>query len=44
MKGDKSKEAIGSIVYYSRLGAAKFFSSKKGLELKSFLNIYSVSK
>jgi len=43
-KSDKSKQPISKIEANSRLSAAKYFSKVKGLSLKSFLNLFKVSK
>jgi len=44
IKSDPKQEIINRIVSLSRLEAAKYFSQKKQLDLKSFLKIYSVKK
>lgn len=43
-KNDKHKEAISKSLKMSRLEAAKEFAAKKCLSLKSFLEIFGVSK
>jgi len=44
-KTDKSKEPIGkTILYTSRLNAAKHFAKIKNLDLKSFLRLFIVEK
>ena len=43
-KNDLQQEIIDKTISFSRLSAAKFFAQRKGLELKSFLGIYSVKK
>jgi hypothetical protein len=43
-KRDDKKEKLGTIPHVSRLQAAKFFAERKQLSLKSFLNIYTISK
>ena len=42
-KIDVSQEPIMSIKAWNRLGAAKYFSSVKKMDLKTFLSIFSVS-
>ena len=41
---DKSKEPINSTISISRLKAATYFAKLKQLTLKSFLEIFAVSK
>jgi hypothetical protein len=41
---DRFKEPVSKVHAFSRLGAAKWFSYRKGLDLKSFLAVYSVSR
>lgn len=41
---DASQESIDSVRAFSRLQAAKYFASRKQLDLKSFLSIFAVSK
>ena len=41
---DSSQEPISTTLASSRLSAAKYFSQRKKLSLKTFLSIYSVSK
>lgn len=41
---DSSQEAISSTIATSRLAAAKFFARTKQLPLKSFLELFAVSK
>ena len=41
---DSKQEPISSILAFSRLQAAKQFASRKQLNLKSFLSVFSVSK
>jgi len=43
-KNDWQQEPISYTLSPNRLLAAKFFASRKNLTLKSFLNIYSVSR
>lgn len=43
-KVDNKKEKHSTIPHVSRLQAAKYFAERKGLPLKSFLIIYSVSR
>lgn len=45
IKNDPSKEKLGQcLLPLSRLGAAKYFASRKQLPLKEFLKIFSISK
>jgi hypothetical protein len=44
IKSDPKQEIINRTVNSSRLEAAKYFSQKKQLDLKSFLKIYSVKR
>jgi hypothetical protein len=43
-KQDETKETIGRTVDVSRLGAAKYFASRKHLSLKQFLQIFGVKQ
>ena len=43
-KLDSTQEPISKTLASSRLGAAKYFASRKRLPLKSFLKIYSISR
>ena len=43
-KNDSKQEPISSILSFSRLQAAKQFASRKQLDLKTFLSLFSVSK
>lgn len=45
-KNSNNKEAIYKLIFNSpsRLKAARFFALIKGLSLKQFLSIYSISK
>lgn len=43
-KKDWNKEPISKTIATDRLAAAKYFSSVKGLKLKQFLQIYSISR
>jgi hypothetical protein len=43
-KNDQSGEAVAKVFTTSRLAAAKHFASRKQLPLKSFLQIWTVSK
>jgi hypothetical protein len=42
-RNDKEKEFISKTVSTSRLQAAKIFSKRKQLDLKTFLKLYSVT-
>ena len=44
VKNDSKQEPISSILAFSRLQAAKQFASRKQLDLKTFLSLFSVSK
>lgn len=44
LKGDNSNERIDSIISPSRLMAARYFSKRKNLPLKSYLKIFKISK
>jgi len=39
---DSTKEKRGSVITTSRLSAARIFAARKGLDLKSYLNVYSI--
>lgn len=39
---DKTEEIVSRTVGFSRLQAAKYFASRKQLDLKTFLKLYSV--
>ncbi len=39
---DKTEEVINRTVGFSRLQAAKYFASRKQLDLKTFLKLYAV--
>tara|TARA_S200002703_G_C3787844_1_gene243010 strand:- start:1564 stop:1722 length:159 start_codon:yes stop_codon:yes gene_type:complete len=41
---DWQQEPISKIMADDRLSAAKYFSAQKGLTLKQFLQIYSISR
>lgn len=43
-KVDIKKERLGTIPHVSRLQAAKHFAERKRLPLRSFLEIYTISK
>jgi len=43
-KNSFDQEPISKTLASSRLAAAKYFAERKNLKLKSFLNIYSVSR
>jgi hypothetical protein len=43
-KNDSGQEPINSTIAFSRLQAAKQFASRKQLNLKSFLSVFSISK
>jgi hypothetical protein len=39
---DKTEEIVSKTVGFSRLQAAKYFSARKQLDLKTFLKLYAV--
>lgn len=43
-KNDINQESISRVLATNRLSAAKYFAARKKLSLKSFLNIYSISR
>lgn len=43
-KNDLHQEPIAKTLASNRLAAAKYFAANKGLPLKQFLEIYSVSR
>lgn len=43
-KLDRTQEPIGKCIALSRYKAAKYFALRKQLTLKSFLQVYSVSR
>jgi len=43
-KNDGQQEPISTTVISGRLNAAKYFAGRKNLPLKSFLELYSVSR
>jgi hypothetical protein len=43
-KSDQSEEAVAKVFTTSRLAAAKHFANRKQMPLKTFLQIWSVSK
>ncbi len=43
-KDDDKKETLSKSLAISRLQAAKFFAARKGLQLKQFLAIYTITK
>jgi hypothetical protein len=44
VKNDKEQEPISKTIASNRLAAARYFAAMKSLPLKSFLNIYSISR
>lgn len=43
-KNDQKKEKLGTTPHQSRLLAAKYFAERKRLQLKTFLDIYTITK
>jgi hypothetical protein len=41
-RNDKNKELVAKTISTSRLQAAKYFSARKQLDLKTFLKLYAV--
>lgn len=43
-KNDKNKEPVSKGLFLNRITAAKWFSKRKCLKLKEFLQIFSISR